>query len=95
MPSQLRLIKREAKLCNGGEEAGSNYSFLEKTYYILCIMIERETKEIIDQLLFLLNKCLQFLSLFLDYGTSFIGFMHDIKLLTHNNLVCLSLGLIL
>lgn len=46
-------------------------------------MIERGIKEIIDQLLFLVNKCLQFLGLFLSYKTSFIGFMNDTKLLGH------------
>lgn len=57
-------------------------------------MIEREIKEIIDQLVFLLSKGLQFLSLFLNYGTSFIGFMHDMKLLSHIHLVCFSFGII-
>lgn len=55
------------------------FFFLEKTYYILCIMIERGRKEIIDQLLFLVSKCLQFLSLFLRYRTSFIDFRHDME----------------
>ena len=44
-------------------------------------MIERGIKEIIDQLLFLESKCLQFLSLFLSYRPSFISFMYDMKLL--------------
>lgn len=55
-------------------------------------MIERGIKEIIDQLLFLVSKCLQFLSLFLSYRPSFISFMYDMKLLT--NTVCLSFVII-
>lgn len=67
----------------GEEEEGDNYSLIEKKNSILCIMIERGIKEIIDQLLCLVNKCLQFLGLFLSYKTSFIGFMNDVKLLRH------------
>jgi hypothetical protein len=58
--------KRKSETMKCGVEEGNNYSFIEKIYYIFCIMIERGIKEIIGQLLFLVNKCLQFLSLFLS-----------------------------
>lgn len=78
-------IKREAKLWNKGEEAGSNYSFIEKN--ISRIMHnDRGIKEITDQLLCLVSNCLQFLSLFLSYRTSFIDFICDMKL-SRNTLI--------
>lgn len=73
----------------------ASISSLEKNILYIVHNDRKGIKEIIDQLLFLLSKCLQFLSLFLNYGTTFIGFMHDMKLLRHIHLICLSFGIIL
>lgn len=67
----------------GEEGRETTILLLKKTHSLLCIMIERGIKEIIDQLLFLVNKCLQFLGLFLSYKISFMGFMNDVKLLRY------------
>lgn len=52
---------------------------------------DRGIKEIIDQLLCLVSNCLQFLSLFLSYRTSFIDFICDMKLFRNTLIVCLPL----